>query len=131
MAAVEGGPAFRTAETSPSGEGQSEQYLICRDSTTNDHSLKDSDDLETLAKYAMMPKGVALAAFSRPICESIKTSENSNGLDSRKREDSTRTLSLESLDLELPPLETYKVETGETSYLFCLTFFETAVRFSH
>lgn len=112
MAAVEGGPAFRTAETSPSGEGQSDQYLIRRD-TTNDHPLKDvdADDFEVLAKYAMMPKGVALAAFSRPSCDGIKSSQISDGLDSRKREDST--LSLESLDLELPPLETYKVETGK------------------
>ena len=110
MAAVEGGPAYRTAETSPSGEAPSEQFLIRRD-TTNDHPLKDveADDFEALAKYAMMPKGVALAAFSRTSGESLKHSQNTEGLDTRKREDSS--LSLESLDLELPPLESYKVET--------------------
>ncbi|XP_034242640.1 protein prune homolog 2 [Thrips palmi] len=108
MAAVDGSHAFRTPETSPSVEDQAEPFLVRRD-TTNDHPLKnvDDDELETITKYAMMPKGVALAAFSRP---SIDPKLNDDPrLEARKREDSA--LSLESLDLELPPLEAYKVET--------------------
>lgn len=107
MAAVDSSHSFRTPETSPSADTQAEQYLVRRD-TTNDHPLKDvgEDELETITKYAMMPKGVALAAFSRP---SIDSKRDEPSIDTRKREDSA--LSLESLDLELPPLETYKVET--------------------
>ncbi|KAJ1527034.1 hypothetical protein ONE63_008577 [Megalurothrips usitatus] len=110
MAAVDDSSPYRTAETASSSEVQSEQYLIRRD-TTNDHPLKDADadEFETLAKYSMMPKGVALAAFSRPSTDDKTTEPLGSSLDARKREDST--ISLESLDLDLPPIENYKVET--------------------
>lgn len=114
MAAVQDSNPYRTAESSPSSDVPSEPYLTKRD-TTIDHPLKDvdSDDFETLARYAMMPEGVALAAFSRPNPDKAKPPSDA-GLETRKREDST--YSLESLDLDLPPLETYRVETGKFFY---------------
>ncbi|KAE8742694.1 hypothetical protein FOCC_FOCC011726 [Frankliniella occidentalis] len=107
MTTVQDGLPYRTAEASSSSEVQSE--LIRRD-TTNDHPLKDvdPDEFEALAKYAMMPKGVALAAFSRPSIDRNAPLPDIK-FESRNREDST--ISLESLDLDLPPLDAYKVET--------------------
>lgn len=125
MATVDGSHTFRTPETSPSAEVQAEPYLVRRD-TTNDHPLKDvgDDELEAITKYAMMPKGVALAAFSRSSFDTTRNANEDRVLEIRKREEST--VSLESLDLELPPLEAYKVETGNkmnfhfTTMYFCI-----------
>jgi len=75
-----------------------------------DHPLKNSDipDFEELAKYVMMPKGVALAAFSRP----TRKEEDSESNQNNAVEDEEGSLNLDNLDRELEGLKEFK-ETGK------------------